>query len=357
MFWSKNIKSWFFRFGCIRIILVAEYGFCGVKIGGHMHSSQNDSEVKAQDAHSFSAQKGGETMQQDNTEYAGFTKAMGSQGWTFTARLRLFFIILTSLVIVPLQYLILKIIPDSLGGIWWRLPNLWHRSICFFAGVRVHTIGKPEKTGPVLFVANHISWLDIMLLGSCLPNASFVAKHEISGWGAAGWLAGLQRTLFVNRTRRTDSANQRDRMVARLKRGHNMIMFPEATSTDGVNMVPFKSALFSVAEVGDEATDHHLKIQPITISYSETNGMPMIRSQAPLVAWLGDVELLSHVRNFLAQARTTAVVEYHAPVTLGEFGHRKKLASYCEEEIKKGLERARRAEYRFGPQVSSLQDA
>ena len=118
-----------------------------------------------------------------------------------------------------------------------------------------------------------------------------------------------------------------------------------------MRVIKFKSALFSVAERADEASDHTLLIQPVTLAFTEMNGMPLVRSQKPLVAWLGDMELFEHLRQFLGLARTVATIEFHQPITLAEAGSRKALAHYCEEEVRAGLERAHRLEMRMGPRT------
>lgn len=278
-------------------------------------------------------------------EYAGLSASLKGGRWSLRARWRLTLIVLASCLVVPLQWVVMRIIPP----LWWPLCGLWHRTVGWLMGVRVVTIGTKVRKGPVLFVGNHISWLDILILGGRLPNASFVAKSEIAGWGLAATLTSLHRTIFVERGRRSDSANQRDRLMERLKEGSGLIMFPESTSTDGVRMDPFKSSLFSVAEKGDTVTDGHLVIQPVTISFTEMNGMPLVRSQKPRVAWLGEVEIVSHFRAFLDCHRTTVTLEFHDPVTVEDLGNRKQLAAHAETVVREGLQRSHRLEYRMGP--------
>lgn len=277
----------------------------------------------------------------DAVEYGGLKGALSDGRWTLRSRTRMAMIILLTLFVAPVQS-ILKRLPVG----WWFLVGFWHRAAGWIMGLRVKNIGVPAEKGPVLFVANHISWIDIMVFGGRLPRASFVAKSEIAGWGAAGWLAGLHRTIFVKRQRRTDSANQRDAMLERLKAGHGLILFPESTSTDGVSLEPFKSSLFSVAEKGNEATNGDLLVQPVTISYTEINGIPLTRAMAPIVAWLGDVELVSHVRDLLEYGRITVTLEYHKPLKLSDYGNRKKLAAASEKVVREGLVRAHRLTYR-----------
>ena len=105
---------------------------------------------------------------------------------------------LTTAVLFPVQWVLLK--RDSLRAgapPWW-----WHRAAVRLLDLRVETRGAPVPARPLLIVANHVSWLDIVVLGSLMP-LSFVAKAEVASWPVFGFLARMQRTVFVDRTRRT----------------------------------------------------------------------------------------------------------------------------------------------------------
>ena len=146
---------------------------------------------------------------------------------------------------------------------------------------------------PTLFVCNHSSYLDITVLGSMILG-SFVAKTEVASWPFFGMLAKLQRTIFVDR-RRHSTHTQRDDLLARLTEGDNVILFPEGTSNDGNRVLPFRSALFSVAEPrrhgGGEGQIKDLIVQPVSIAYVRLNGLPVGHGLRPLFAWYGDMEL------------------------------------------------------------------
>lgn len=284
-------------------------------------------------------------------EYAGLRSNLSGEGWTLLGVSRISLVILMSVFVLPVQYVAVRF--KSRG--WWTFAGLWHRTVCRILGIRINISGiRHDHKGPVLYACNHISWLDILVLGGHLRNASFIAKSEVAGWGFVGSLCSLHKTVFVNRERRSESARQRDALKERVQLGHSLILFPEGTSTDGMRVAPFKSALFSVAERADEASHHELLIQPVTLAYTGVNGMPLIRSQKPVVAWLGDVELFGHLRQLMGRARIETLIEFHAPVTVAEAGSRKALATYCEEEVRRGLERAHRAELKMGPQLPLL---
>lgn len=281
-------------------------------------------------------------------EYGGLKSNLKRDGWSVLGISRIAAVMTTSIPLVSVQYVMARFSKRF----WWPCAGLWHRTMCRILGVEIKIEGTALVEGATLFAANHISWIDIIVLGGQLKNASFIAKSEVQGWGFLGVLCGLHKTVFVNRARRTDSARQRDELAARVAEGHSLILFPEGTNTSGIGVAPFKSALFSVAERADAATDKPFRVQPITLAYVEVNGMPLLRSQKPWIAWLGDVELFEHLRQFTSRARTVATIEFHPPITLEEAGSRKALARYCEDQVKEGLERAHRAELRLGPRVA-----
>lgn len=198
---------------------------------------------------------------------------------------------------------------------------------------------------PVLFVANHLSWADIFVLGGHCINSGFVAKAEIETWGPIGWLAKMQYTQYVNRSRRTDSKQQRDRLIKSVHEGRNLILFPEGVTTGGNSVIAFKSALFSVAEELS-AIEHDLVIQPITLSYVEMHGMPIVRARRPQVAWMGAVGILHHVRQHFRRGPITSMIEFHDPVHYRDFGSRKALAAHCRDRVQEGLERSHKGHVR-----------
>src|SRR5205823_4834333 len=162
------------------------------------------------------------------------------------------------------------------------LPRFYHRWCCRIIGLRVRRLGHPTQARPVLFAVNHISYLDITVLSSLLA-VSFIAKNEVRSWPLFGWLARLQRSVFIDRQVRS-TKEQRDSIAARLAAKEALILFPEGTSGDGNRVLPFKSALFSVA---DHAATGPVTVQPVSIAYTRVNGMPIGRRYRPLFAWYG----------------------------------------------------------------------
>jgi 1-acyl-sn-glycerol-3-phosphate acyltransferase len=214
-------------------------------------------------------------------------------------------------------------------------PRFYHRWCCRILGLRVRRIGRPTTARPALFVANHISYLDITVFGSLIAG-SFIAKREVARWPLFGWLARLQRSVFIDRKMRS-TMQQRDSIAARLAGGEALTLFAEGTSGDGNRILPFKSALFSVA---DHAATGAVTVQPVSVAYTRLDGMPIGRALRPLFAWYGSMAMAPHLWTVLGLGTIEIIVEFHPPTTLSDCGSRKMLARYCEERVRGGLARA-----------------
>lgn len=214
-----------------------------------------------------------------------------------------------------------------------RLPVVYHRACCRIFGVRLERLGEPTAHRPTLFVANHTSYLDIVVLGAAL-GGSFVAKAEVARWPFFSWLARLQRTVFVERSDRAGVARQRDAIRRRLDRGDNLILFPEGTSGDGIHLLPFKTALFSAAE------DERVLVQPVSVAYCRLDGIPLGRFYRPLFAWYGTMTMVPHLWTAMGMGELTVALRFHEPVRWQDFGSRKALADHCSREIGHGLSAA-----------------
>src|SRR5689334_18794389 len=175
------------------------------------------------------------------------------------------------------------------------LPVFYHRWCCRILGFRIRVIGAPTRERPALFAANHVSYTDITVLGSIIPG-SFVAKSEVARWPFFGWLAKLQRSVFIDRQVRSAAA-QRDAIGERLAAGDALVLFPEGTSGDGNRVLPFKSALFAAAQQRQD--DPPVIVQPVSIAYARLDGMPIGRSYRPFFAWYGAIELTPHLWSML----------------------------------------------------------
>lgn len=238
-----------------------------------------------------------------------------------------------TLALLPLQVLALWM---NRRGFFEFVPMLYHRGLARILGLRVRVVGKPCLAQPTLYVANHVSWIDIIVLDTIL-KASFVAKMDVAEWPIFGLLAKLQRTVFVER-RAARTREHRDEMLARLEAGDRLILFAEGTSHDGLRVLPFKSAFFAVAERRYNETS--LPVQPVSIAYTRLNNMPSGRRFAGLFAWIGDQELGPHIMQFLSVLSSQATVVFHPPLWIEEHGSRKELTQAAEAAVRQGLSRA-----------------
>lgn len=216
------------------------------------------------------------------------------------------------------------------------LPVLYHRMVCVLLGIKVKVNGQRSTVMPTLFVCNHVSYLDIEVLGGRIPGC-FVAKAEVATWPFFSTLAKAQRTIFVDR-RSSKTSNSRDEMLKRLDTGDNLMLFPEGTSSDGTRVLPFRSALFAVAQLRRD--DKPIVVQPVAISYTRLDGIPLGRYWRPLFAWFGDLDLVPHLWQMVCLGETEAVVTFFPPVDIDRLGDRKKLAEYCFQQVSAGVQAA-----------------
>lgn len=253
------------------------------------------------------------------------------------ARLRAALILVLFLVItlpaMPVQWLLLKLdLPEAR-----RFPGRYHRLVCALFGIHIRVVGKPVTGQGVLLVANHTSWADILIFSAATP-LSFVAKAEVAGWPLFGTLARLQRTVFVERTRRSATGDVRDVIRDRLLAGEALLLFPEGTSHNGNQVLPFKSALLGAAE-SVLAGGRHVAVQPVSAAFTGLHGLPMGRENRPLFAWYGDMEMMPHLWEALLAGPLDVVVQFHEPMSLDEMD-RKTLALRARQVIQMGVSEA-----------------
>jgi lyso-ornithine lipid O-acyltransferase len=219
------------------------------------------------------------------------------------------------------------------SGLARRLPRAYHRWVCRILGIRLVLNGFPTAANPALYIVNHTSYLDIEILGAAL-EASFVSKAEVANWPWFGWLAKLQRTVFIDRQKGA-TIGHRNAIVRRLDRGDRLILFPEGTSSDGNHVLPFKSSLFSVAEYRRNGVA--ITVQPISVAYTRLNGIPVGRAYRPFFAWYGDMDMGTHLWHWLGLGVLTVEIAFHPPVTIDQFASRKELTRHCHAVVSAGV--------------------
>ena len=197
--------------------------------------------------------------------------------------------------------------------------SLWLLSI------PVKRFGSPlQKAGAL--VANHSSWLDIFALNSG-QRLYFVSKSEVAKWPGIGLLAKVTGTLFIRREAK-EAIVQKKLFEQRMKMGHRLLFFPEGTSTDGMRVLPFKSALFQA--FFDLDLNSECFIQPVTVTY-----FAPINEDPRFYGWWGDMSFTVHLLKTIASRRQGSIeIRYHDPFLVSNFAGRKELAVAVEKTIR-----------------------
>ena len=253
------------------------------------------------------------------------------RGWTVLTG----FFALT-LPLMPVQAALVRFRPRQAR----TFPHWYHRQVCRILGVRIEVDGAVAHDRAVLLVANHTSWLDIPVLSAVAP-VSFVAKKEVAGWPFVSALARLQRTVFVDRNRRSAVGQAAGEIVTRLAKGDTVLLFAEGTSSDGNRVLPFMTSLFSAAKPSQAAAEEapDAVVQTLSIVYTRLHGIPLGRAERPMVGWYGDMEMLSHAWKLLKAGPLDVRIRVGPPVPLGDFADRKALARYSETEVREHVVR------------------
>lgn len=182
------------------------------------------------------------------------------------------------------------------------IVRTWARICARVVGLRIRTSGRVPPPGYV--VANHCGYLDVLLIGSQL-DACFVAKTEIAGWPVLGWLASGTGTIYIDRNAARDVLRVGERIREAADAGRHVVLFPEAASSDGSAVLPFRSALLQVA-----AADRR-PLYPLALGYSTPEGEP----PAPdAVCWWGGASFAPHLWRLLGIRRIDGWIEFLGPV-------------------------------------------
>ena len=228
--------------------------------------------------------------------------------------------------------LILRLIERPLCGMRRPVTPYITQFVCRTAfvimGMSFISQGSPMR-GAGAVVANHSSWLDIFALNAS-KRIYFVSKAEVAAWPGIGWLARATGTVFIKRDRREATA-QINIFRDRLRAGHKLLFFPEGTSTDGMQVLPFKPTLF--AAFFDPALVDTMQMQAVTLVYTAPDDQDV-----RFYGWWGEMDFAPHLLATLAAPKQGAVkVIYHAPVKLADFDNRKTLAAALEQQVRAGL--------------------
>jgi len=258
-------------------------------------------------------------------------------GWVRIG-LRFFALILTLIACIPLHYLYRIFAYGS------PFPMLWLRMATRICGARVQRIGTALRRD-VVFLANHVSWLDILSLAGASGTA-FVAKAETASIPLVGWLARLNRTVFVQREARMDVAEQINAVREALADNWSVTIFPEGTTTDGRSLLPFKSSMLKILEPPPPG----VMVQPVLIDYG---------ALADEIGWVGGETGLNNGKRILSRHGSFPVkLHFLEPFSPADNPGRKAIAARARAEIEAELVAALGAPLRpFAHAVSPIRYA
>ena len=247
---------------------------------------------------------------------AGVPATVSLRGWIRLA-VRVSSMVLALIVLVPLHYLWRLF---RLGSPWpWLFLSIAARC----AGARVKRLGTPLKRD-VFYVANHVSWIDICAMGATSGTA-FVAKAEIADSPLIGWLARINRTVFVKREDKMNVAEQINELRDALADNWAVTIFPEATTSDGHSLLPFKTSMLKVLEPPPLG----VLVQPVHINYGEV---------AEDIGWIGEESGKDNAIRILSRRGSfPLVVHFLEPFSPADYPGRKAIAAECRLRIEAAL--------------------
>ena len=207
----------------------------------------------------------------------------------------------------------------------------WSRILLLLSGVRVKVHGEPIARGPALIVANHVSWIDIFVIDS-VRSTSFIAKSEIKHWPIIGWLVAGSGTIFIERGHRHAVREVGRQMKTRFERGEVVGLFPEGTTSPGMDLGPFHSSLF------DAAIRANVDIQPVALRFFHRG------QRSDYVAFVGEQTLLQNMWRLLGTTGVVIELEFLAVMSgdyCAEHG-RSKVAAHAHHAVRQAIVRRSR---------------
>lgn len=239
--------------------------------------------------------------------------------------------ILLSLITIPLQTLGLFLFGNT--KLFFIIPTTYYRLTCLIFGIKVILSGE-RASGHVLYVGNHLSYIDIAAVGSYL-NATFISKADVRDWPIFGLLATVGKTVFIERSRDAVTKCIQD-IKKTLSGGRSLILFPEGTSTNGTDVIPFKSSVFEIL-LNKELKDN-LIVQPFTITITNIDKREIHKAKDhDLYAWYGDMEFTPHLWELAKSKGAELLITFHPPRAAADYADRKTFAADCHKDVQEGL--------------------
>lgn len=193
-------------------------------------------------------------------------------------------------------------------------------ALCWGFNLRIRAHGRPVAGPGTLYVANHISWTDIPVLAMVL-DAAFVAKSDVRQWPAIGAFAAHFGCVFIEREKRGTTRDQAEAVERHLRGALGLVMFPEGTTGDGGDILPFRSSLFAQVEGDQVEGEAQTRVQPVTMRYRHCDGRPLSREEARAIAWTGDDELMPNVIALAARGGALIEIWFEEPLLGGDRKH------------------------------------
>jgi lyso-ornithine lipid O-acyltransferase len=248
---------------------------------------------------------------------------------------KLIALVLWILIFYPLVWLAVKAKRLRISD---ALVRFCYQGILFICEVHLKINGQLSDGRPLLIVSNHLSYLDIPIIGS-VANIRFTPKNDIASWPFIGSICKMTHCVFIDR--KPGSIQDAGQAVANaLVKGEIILLFPEATTGNGIHLIDFKPGFFSLAE--DKIGGEELVIQPVAILYKAIRRLPIDTTQIPSIAWYGDMSLLPHLLALLKLGRIDAELALLSPVTLAQGENRKSLAMRVQNVIADKIAESRR---------------
>lgn len=284
----------------------------------------------------FSSPQWSDKVARAGATLSGAATSAGRYGFSSSRMIR---VVVILLILVPLT---LVLLPFQLAGIIFNtrlqrtIPHIYHRILCAVIGIRIREIGERSNDSPVLILANHSSWLDICVISAVAPVV-FVAKHEIAGWPVFGWLAKLQRSIFIDRQARHRTGAATQEIAERMLGGDAVVLFAEGTSSNGTHILPFRSALIGAVHHALGETTHHtsVTVQPLSLAYVSLAGLPIGRALRQRVAWYGDIDLIPHLAGVLSSGAIDVTVSWGEARAYDMSANRKVIARDAEIAVRR----------------------
>jgi 1-acyl-sn-glycerol-3-phosphate acyltransferase len=244
------------------------------------------------------------------------------------ANVKIAAILLASAVLMPPQWLLMRF---TRGRASFALPRLWFACLRRAMGLEYELIGAPRDGGGTLFVGNHISHYDIVLLGSIL-RARFIAKDEMESWPGVRFIGALGQTLFISR-RRQDTASAAAAIAAQMRPDHDVVLFAEGTTSSGEQVAPFKSSLLAPF-LGEAAAAQVWQLQPFTLQIVSVDGRALTAGgDRDIYAFHGGMEAGPHVSRFFRLSGARIRITFHAPIAIAPGADRKALARQVHDIV------------------------